>query len=254
MGRKKNNQFKLSPQWLLKRPLDFEYNKYTLLDYLQKCENVFNNLELYPDFIELSLHLANVQSIYKQKKFLTTNKKFDSCDDEILIRDLVETSYPDLSEDEQIELEKTLTYSGIKLFDTFNMAKSIWNLVFDNIDILVRKNRNGIIHNKGFVFHVRKDTSTIILWEYVMKKQKSKMDKLMFNQIYEGTISEKLISDAIYEHTTLQNHKELPIFEVYCSKYFPMEQTLIPMIKRKIQAYIVQTIGFQQMSNFDIRD
>ena len=38
MGRKKKMPFKLNPEWMLKEPLDFEYNKYTLLDYLQKCE------------------------------------------------------------------------------------------------------------------------------------------------------------------------------------------------------------------------
>ena len=38
MGRKKKLSFKLNPEWMLKEPLDFEYNKYTLLDYIQKCE------------------------------------------------------------------------------------------------------------------------------------------------------------------------------------------------------------------------
>ena len=31
MGRKKKLEFKLNPEWMLKEPLDFEYNKYTLL-------------------------------------------------------------------------------------------------------------------------------------------------------------------------------------------------------------------------------
>ena len=38
MGRKKKMEFKLNPEWMLKEPLDFEYNKYALLGYLQKCE------------------------------------------------------------------------------------------------------------------------------------------------------------------------------------------------------------------------
>ena len=54
MGRKKKMLFKLNPEWLLKEPIDFEYNKYTLLDYLQKCEKGFDKLEIYPDFVELS--------------------------------------------------------------------------------------------------------------------------------------------------------------------------------------------------------
>ena len=62
MARKKKLSFKLNPEWMLKAPLDFEYNKYTLLDYLQKCEKNYENFELYPDFVEISLHLANIQS------------------------------------------------------------------------------------------------------------------------------------------------------------------------------------------------
>ncbi len=34
---------------------------YTLLDYLQKCEKNFDSFQIYPDFVELSLHLANIQ-------------------------------------------------------------------------------------------------------------------------------------------------------------------------------------------------
>jgi hypothetical protein len=68
MARQKKQSFKLDPEWMLKKPVDFEFNKYTLLDYLQKCENRFNNLEIYPDFVELSLHLANIQSLVKENK------------------------------------------------------------------------------------------------------------------------------------------------------------------------------------------
>ena len=60
MGRKKKMLFKLNPEWLLKEPIDFEYNKYTLLDYLQKCEKGFDKLEIYPDFVELSLNLKRI--------------------------------------------------------------------------------------------------------------------------------------------------------------------------------------------------
>jgi len=49
MPKRKKISFKLNPEWMLKEPVDFEFNKYTLLDYLQKCEQRFNNLEIYPE-------------------------------------------------------------------------------------------------------------------------------------------------------------------------------------------------------------
>ena len=121
MARRKKQSFKLDPEWMLKKPVDFEFNKYTLLDYLQKCENRFNNLEIYPDFVELSLHLANLQSLIKEKTILLTDKKFESCDDEILLKELYPKKPRTLTKEEEVELEKTIKYSGAKLFDTFNL-------------------------------------------------------------------------------------------------------------------------------------
>ena len=55
MSRKKKIAFKLNPEWMFKEPLDFEYNKYTLLDYIQKCEKGFDKMEIYT-LILLSYH------------------------------------------------------------------------------------------------------------------------------------------------------------------------------------------------------
>ncbi len=38
MPRKKQH-FKLSTDWMFSQPIDFEFNKYTLLDYIQKCDD-----------------------------------------------------------------------------------------------------------------------------------------------------------------------------------------------------------------------
>ena len=79
----KNKEFQLDPEWIYQDPIDFEHKKYKLLAYLQKCDKRFDELKIYPDFVELSLHLANLQSISKENTMLTTKKKFKSCDDEI---------------------------------------------------------------------------------------------------------------------------------------------------------------------------
>ena len=100
MARKKKMSFKLNPEWMLKEPLDFEYNKYTLLDYIQKCEKNLDRFEIYPDFVELSLHLANMQSLTKEHILLLTDKKFESCDDEIMMKDLYPKKPRELSQEE----------------------------------------------------------------------------------------------------------------------------------------------------------
>lgn len=254
MPRRKKIEFQLDPEWMLKEPVDFEFNKYTLLDYIQKCEKRFEKLEIYPDFVELSLHLANLQSLVKEKTLLLTDKKFTSYDDEILLKELYPKKPRDLSSEEELELDKTITYSGNKLFDTFNIGKSIWNLAFDNISIVIKKNRENLHLGKGFCYFFEQDTRKIFIWQYEIKKDKKKggEHRTILKLIFENEIGESSITDIITSLTTFKIKVEtLPIFEVRTKVKFPMEQTFVPMIKRKILTYIFQVINSEILKSFD---
>jgi hypothetical protein len=256
MARKKKMSFKLDPEWLLKEPLDFEFNKYTLLDYLQKCEKRFDKFEIYPDFVELSLHLANLQSLIKENTLLLTDKKFESCDDEILLKELYPKKPRDLSEKEEVELEKTIKYSGNKLFDAFNQAKSIWNLAYDNVNITSRKNKNNVGYGKGYLFYHRKSDDKILVWEYDIKKIKGDdvNSKTYLTLIFEDSPADltlPTILDNFSTWNTKPYYQELPVFEMKNTQDFPMEATLIPIVKRKIMAYVYQVVNFEKIKNFD---
>jgi len=171
MGRKKKISFKLNPEWMFKEPIDFEYNKYTLLDYLKKCGKSFDKLEIYPDFVELSLHIANVQSLIKENVFLLTDKKFESCDDEILLRELYPKSPREITEEEETELEKTLKFSNMKLYYAFNVGKSVWSVAYDSVVVSLKKNKDAVV-GAGFVVFHQKEENKIFVWEFQLKKPK----------------------------------------------------------------------------------
>lgn len=255
MARKKKMSFKLNPEWMLKEPLDFEYNKYTLLDYIQKCEKNLDNFEIYPDFVELSLHLANMQSLVKENTLLLTDKKFDSCDDEILIKDLYPKKPREMSKEEEDELQKTLHYSNNKLFDTFNLAKSIWDIAFNNVEISVKKNKGSLISGMGYVFYYRKTENKVYVWEYQIKKRrKNTTNRTILNKIYENTPEDTTLSSIIETNSSFNKYdyyKTLPIFEMQCNQDFPMDQTVIPIMKRKITAYVYQIFTLARAKNFD---
>ena len=255
MARKKKMSFKLNPEWMLKEPLDFEYNKYTLLDYIQKCEKNLDNFEIYPDFVELSLHLANMQSLVKENTLLLTDKKFDSCDDEILLKDLYPKKPREMSKEEEDELQKTLHYSNNKLFDTFNLAKSIWDIVFNSVDISIKKNKGSLISGMGYVFYYRKTENKVYVWEYQIKKRrKNTTNRTILNKIYENTPEDTTLSSIIETNSSFNKYdyyKTLPIFEMQCNQDFPMEQTVIPIMKRKITAYVYQIFTLARAKNFD---
>jgi hypothetical protein len=256
MARKKKLNFKLDPEWLLKEPLDFEYNKYTLLDYIQKCEKRFDNLEIYPDFVELSLHLANLQSLIKENTLLLTNKKFESCDDEILLKELYPKKPRNLSIQEQEELDKTIKFSGSKLFDAFNQAKAIWNLVYDNVHVSIKKNKSNIGFGRGYIFYYRKEDDIIMVWEYEIKKVKGDEinNKTYITLIYESSPNDINLPTILDNFSNWNNepyYQELPVFEMKSNQPFPMDATLIPIMKRKIMAYIFQIVNIEKIKNFD---
>jgi hypothetical protein len=256
MGRKKKMSFKLNPEWMYKEPLDFEYNKYTLLDYLQKCDKSFDKFELYPNFVELSLHLANIQSIVKENTLLLTNKKFESFDDEILVKELIPKKPRKLTEEEENELDKTIKYSGPKLFDAFNIAKSIWNIAFESIDLYIRKNKEALIAGTGYIFFYRKQNEKLYVWEYEIKSDKKdrSTNRTYLNLIFDGNVDEFTLTQIIETFSKwnqTEYYKQLPIFEIKCSQNFPFEETMVPIIKRKVMSYIFQIVNIEKINNFD---
>jgi hypothetical protein len=256
MARKKKMSFKLNPEWMLKEPLDFEYNKYTLLDYIQKCEKNFDNLEIYPDFVELSLHLANIQSLNKENTLLLTNKKFESCDDEIMLKDLYPKKPRELSQEEQQELVKTIQYSNAKLYDTFNMAKSVWSMAFDSVDISLKKNKGYLSTGMGYSFFYSKKENKVYVWEYQIKQSRKlpNTNKITIKLIYENSPEDITLSSIIETNSSFVNTKKynaLPVFEIQSRQDLPLEQTIVPIMKRKIISYIFQVYNLNKTKDFD---
>jgi hypothetical protein len=224
------------------------------LDYLQKCEKGFDKMEVYPDFVELSLHLANLQSIVKENTLLLTNKKFESCDDEILVKELIAKKPRELSKEEENELSETIKFSGSKLFDAFNMAKAIWNIAYDSVDVQIKKNKAGLVSGSGYIFYYQKDTESLFVWEYQIKKPKTdnQNNKTYINLIYNGPVDELTMTNIIDTFSTWNTtdfYHNLPIFEMKCSQKLPMEQTIVPIMKRKVMAYVFQVVNFEKINN-----
>jgi len=50
----------MKTDWLFQDPIDLEHKQLVLLGYLQKLEKNLNSFKLYPQFQEISLHLASI--------------------------------------------------------------------------------------------------------------------------------------------------------------------------------------------------
>jgi hypothetical protein len=252
----KKNTFQLDPEWIYQDPIDFEHKKYTLLAYLQKCDKRFDELKIYPDFVELSLHLANLQSISKENTMLIIEKKLTSKDDEILYKDLIAKRPPKLTTELQKEIDKTVKYSGQKIFEAFEIAKSIWNVAHDSISVHVRRNKNRLEDGRGYLFYRKKFDDQIFVWEYEIRKEVTDdhYSKTFLTFIYSGGTDKKSFTQIIEDNSTWNQtdfYKDVPVFEVKCEQEFPFEETFIPMMKRAVMAYIFQIVNFRKIHDLE---
>jgi hypothetical protein len=242
MTRKRKNkkiEFLMDTDWLFEDPIDREHKEYKLLSYFQKMGEKLDNMELYPGFIELSLHLANVQTLIREKKLIYTDKKFDSIDDELLVRDLKIKKIPEMSQTENEEFVKILTFTAPRLLEYFNIAKSIWSIVFDTIGINIKKNKKNLQTKKGYFYYNEKKSGNLYLWEYNIKSaaKKSSEEKTLVNLIYSEPKLKLTIPKIINTFSQWNGEDErssLPVFEMTCSDIFPINETLLPLFKRKL--------------------
>lgn len=234
----------MDTDWLFHGVLDAEQKQYVLLDYFQKLNKSFEEMKIYPMFIELSLHLGNIQTLINSNKILYTEKKFSTNDDELLLSDLKVRDIPVLATEEIDEYKKILKNSQPQLFDYFNFAKSLWTVVYDSIDIKVKRNRKNIKSKSGF-FYYKNGEGVLYIWQYTTKKvyRTENQTKTHLKQIYKGDPGELTVYKIIPMFSKTydkNNEKEYPIIEVNCNSIFPLKETLLPIFKRKILSYINQ--------------
>lgn len=241
----------MNTEWMFEKPIDQEHKEYKLLSYFQKMGEKLDNMELYPSFIELSLHLANIQTLIKDRKIIYTDKRFSTVDDELLVKDLKIKEIPELNNEEKEEFGKILTYSAPRMLEYFNIAKSVWEIVFDSIILRIKKNKDSVLQKKGYFYYVNPKDNIFYVWEYEIKliNKKSPESKTLVNLIHSNTKSNLTIRKIINTFS-LYNEEEklrLPIFEMICNGEFPIYETLLPLFKRKLITYLNQT---QMLENY----
>lgn len=220
------------------------------MGYFQKLNKYLEEIKLYPMFIELSIHLGNVQTLLTQNKILTTNRKILGPDDELILTDLQALEPPVFSDEEREEFKKILSNTQPKLFDYFNIVKAIWTLVFDSITIKIKRNTDNLNSKSGFFYFKVEDE--IYLWRYDIKRIKkgNGQNKTNVKLLYQGDGEDLTIIQLLSKFSKTyktKGEKILPVFEVTSTQNFPIYETLVPVTKRKIMSLIYQSIRVEKM-------
>jgi succinate dehydrogenase flavin-adding protein (antitoxin of CptAB toxin-antitoxin module) len=115
-----------------------------------------------------------------------TNIKFTTIDDELLVKDLKIKDIPILNNEEKEEFNKILTYSAPRMLEYFNIAKSVWEIVFDSVILRIKKNKNEVLQKKGYFYYLDSKDNLFYVWEFNVKQvnKKSPESKTLVNLIY----------------------------------------------------------------------
>jgi cytoskeletal protein CcmA (bactofilin family) len=165
-------------------------------------------------------------------------------DDELLVKDLKIKDVPEMSKDEYEEFIKILTYSTPRMFEYFGFAKSVWELVFDSVHLQVKKNKKNVLEPKGYFYFFDKKENKLYVWEFENKPaaKGSPENVVLTNLIYSDQKNELTIPKIInnFSKWNIENKTKLPVFEMISRGEFPINETLLPMFKRKLIAYVNQ--------------
>jgi len=221
---------KLDDDWMTRGILDMEYKQYELLAYLQKVENKFDELKVYPYFSDLIHHYDGLTKYQKTKQLM--NDSFPKVLIDINLRDTTLT-YEDLILDSDyiLELDKLVDFSLQELKKKITHGKFVYDEVEKCVDIL----EIGVIHfnsNRGFfIIH----DENIDVYEYELGEliqldgAKGLRTKLIrsypkgFHLSYE-TIRTDLVNGS--------NIKNPSTFIIDNAIKYPIEETLLPITKR----------------------
>jgi hypothetical protein len=237
----------MNTEWLFQEPIDFEHKQYVLLGYLQKLDKNLNDFKLYPQFQEISLHLANINLVIEKGQFLKLNRTLKDPDDEILISDLLAYDCPVMTKEEIYDVYQVCKFSVEKLTDYFNHAKAIWDIVNDTVSINPIVNKKNIESRQGLFFIEYQNKTT--LYEFIIKpiKKDSIETKCQIKKVADCDVKDFEEKIKLIKRPLIKNiqdpkvHKNLLVFKVNHNNSFPLKETLLPIAKRKMMNYMIQS-------------
>ncbi len=230
----------LSETWFAEGYIDFELKKYTLLAYLQEVNKYFNENKLYPQLADIIFHYNNIAAFRENKKFLQDHfpKKLTGIQLEKL-----QILYQQMIEDDDLmqELEQIITYSADRIKSTIQNGTGLYEFVEEKIIITPV----GIIplENKEGYFFLNIDSKTSSVYQYRLsffEKHDEKYRSIKTSFIKDWQRSFVNTNESI-KSELIRSKKELPnpaVYSIEANLSFPVEETLLPIAKRRLVKYI----------------
>lgn len=232
---------KLNEDWLTDGLIDFEYKKYVLLAYMKEIMTNFGAKKLYPFLSELVFHYNNLLKLKENKSLLYENfpKEVSKADFEKL-----KLSYHRIVKDDEMmsEIEQVIHFSLPKLKEGLDTGAELYEEIARHIEIepigiapLFRK--------EGYLFVCGYNSAEAHVFRYKVTTIQTANEKFEsisteFLEVKPRNLSNTLENIKI---DLIQRYRFMPnpaAFAAIARLYCPMQETLLPITKRKLVQHI----------------
>lgn len=228
---------KLSLNWITDGTIDFEYKKYILLAYLKKVKHRFTSNKLYPELGELVMHFNNLKRLQEHKTLLFEN--FPKRLNKVELHKL-KLTYKQIIDDDELmrTINEIIEFSIPQLEKQIDTGKHLYDFVEDQISY----EPIGVLpiyQKEGYILLNEDKEKEVRIYNYQVSliSHTNESFQAMYTR-YVGNKEKSLVNT--YNNIKLSLIKRFknltnPATFLFVSKYnFPIEETLLPIIKRKI--------------------
>jgi hypothetical protein len=118
-------------------------------------------------------------------------------------------------------------------------------VAYESIDIRVKRNRKNLYIKNGFFYS--DINGQIHIWTYKISKIQKTINqtKITTKLLYKGDSENLTITQLISKFSKTykdKKEKDYPIFEIMCNQIFPLNETMLPLFKRKVSTIINQIV------------
>ena len=226
----------LSKNWLTEKHIDFEYKKYVLLAYLKEVSENFEANRLYPSLAELVEHYRQMVSIKENKQHLRDT--FPQRLQQVSLQNLILT-YEKMIQDDALmaELESIINFSIPQFLGYLKEGKKIYDFIEEQL-VIYPVGVMPLTNEHGYMFIKNASTDTKV-YEYQITIFQQPDEKYRgIHTTYIKSYSKNFINtyESIKTELVRENHN-LPnpaTFAIESELKLPLEQTLLPIVKRAL--------------------
>lgn len=233
----------LDPNWVTSGLLDFEFKKYILLDYMQKCQAAFHATKLYPPLSDLCLHYKNMVDLQNGLEHLEHYfpKMLTGIDAQKI--EMVYQEFP-LKNQEIETIQEIIEFALPMVKKAIADGKDIYEFVEQHLAI-EPIGLMPLYKNEGYLLIHTSTASDVFVYKYhqsYLVLQNERFRQLQMEYVTHTTLSftntlENIKLDLIRKDPSLP---QPATFDCVCGIGVPLEETLVPIAQRAALQHLSQ--------------